>query len=123
MQPIEMLEALTQLYAQRDLLSIDKKYAKQLAMPPEVAKALDDIETEYAPKEIAITEKIMDLEEQVKAAVAETGATTKGGSLQAVFAKGRVTWDSKGLEGLMVAVPQLGQFRKVGNPSVSIRKV
>jgi phage host-nuclease inhibitor protein Gam len=119
----EMLENLTELYAQRDLLDIDKRRAKTDAMPPEVTKALADIDAEYAPKENAVSEKITDLEARVKDAVLQAGQTAKGGSLQAVFAKGRVTWETKGLDGLIVAIPQLAQFRKTGAPSVSIRKV
>lgn len=123
MNVTEMLEGLTELYAQRDLLQIDRKRAETAAMPQEVIDAMNDIAAEYAPKESAVTDKIAELEEQVKTAVIADGTTVKGGSLQAVYTKGRTTWETKGLDGLMVAVPQLAQFRKTGAPSVSIRKV
>jgi phage host-nuclease inhibitor protein Gam len=119
----EMLENLTELYAQRDLLSIDRRRAETDAMPQEVINRLSDIAAEFDPKAEAVTEKIAALEAAVKEAVIADEKTAKGGSLQAVFAKGRVTWDSKQLDGLMIAVPQLAQARKVGAPSVSIRKV
>lgn len=123
MNTTEMLEALTELYAQRDLLTIDRKRAESAAMPQEVIDAMNDIAAEYAPKEIAVAEKIAQMEEEVKLAVTSEGATVKGGALQAVFAKGRVTWETKGLDGLMIAYPDLAKFRKVGAPSVSIRKM
>lgn len=118
----ELLENLTELYAQRDLLTIDRKRAEEAAIPAEIKNVLADIRNEFEPKETTVSEKITELEAQIKTAVLQAGQSCKGGSLNAVFAKGRVTWDTKGLEGLMVAVPQLAQFRKVGEPSVTIRK-
>ncbi|HEY6020889.1 MAG TPA: hypothetical protein VIY48_13615 [Candidatus Paceibacterota bacterium] len=115
----ELLEQLTEAYANRDLLAIDKARA----VPEEVKKILADIDAEYAPKMETVNATISDLEAKVKSAVIESGATAKGGALQAVFTKGRVTWDTKQLDGLMIAVPQLAQARKEGQPSVSIRKV
>ncbi len=122
MNTIQMLEALTELYAQKDLLMIDRKRAEQAAVPAEVQKQLDDIAVEYCGKEMAVNENIITLEAEIKKAVTEGGASVKGGSLQAVYSAPRVTWDTKGLDGLMVAVPELEKFRKTGNPSVSIRK-
>jgi hypothetical protein len=123
MTATELLENLTELYAQRDLLAIDHKRAATEAMPPEVRQILDDIDAEYSPKEAAVSEKIQELEDAVKTEVLTAGATVKGGSLQAVYSKPRVTWETKGLEGLIIVVPELAQFRKVGQPSVSIRKI
>ncbi|CAK0771531.1 hypothetical protein CCP3SC15_4350001 [Gammaproteobacteria bacterium] len=40
----------------------------------------------------------------------------------AVYTKGRVSWDSKKLDGMMILVPELASARKEGEPSVSIRK-
>ncbi len=94
-----LLEQLTEAYARRDLLNIDKKNA------------------------IPVEGKISELEEQAKQAVLEAGDTVKGGALQAVYSKPRVTWDSKQLDGLMIVIPELAQARKVGQPSVSIRKI
>ena len=119
----EILEQLTELYAQRDLLNIDHAQARDNAIPEEVEAALADIDAEFAPKQDAITAKISSLEEQAKTAVLAEGATVKGGALQAVYAKGRVTWDGKKLDGMMSLIPQLEDARKVGEPSVSIRKV
>lgn len=119
----EILEQLTELYAQRDLLNIDHAQARDNAIPEEVEAALADIDAEFAPKQDAIAAKISSLEEQAKTAVLAEGETVKGGALQAVYAKGRVTWDGKKLDGMMSLIPQLEDARKVGEPSVSIRKV
>ena len=61
------------------------------------------------------------LMEELKAEVLQLGETVKGTALQAVLNSGRVTWDSKGLEGYAVANPQVLTFRKVGEPSVTVR--
>lgn len=119
MNSTQALEKLTELYAKRDLLSLDKK----AAIPAEVQIVLDEIEAEYAPKQEAISTEISELEAQVKSLVLEGGETAKGGSLQAVFTKGRVTWDTKSLEGYAKANPAIAEYRKQGEPSVSIRKI
>lgn len=65
--------------------------------------------------------------EQVEKTI-ETGAlknahTVKGSFLQAVYYAGRVTWDSKGLDGFAVTYPKIKRFRKVGRPYIVIRPV
>lgn len=119
----EILEQLTELYAQQDLLKIAKDDARDAAIPDEVEAALADIDVEFTPKLESIAEKIAALEAQAKQTVLEAGATVKGGALQAVYTKGRITWDGKKLDGMMSLIPQLADARKEGEPSVSIRKV
>ena len=122
--PIEQkLERLTELYAQRDLLMLDKKRAEDDVIPAEIKKHLEDIGAEYAPQESAIAEKVAALEAEVKAEVIAGGVTVKGGALQAVFSKGSTTWDTKALVGYLKAHPELEEYRKIGEPSVSIRKL
>jgi len=123
MKAQEILEQLTELYAQQDLLKIAKEDARDAAIPEEVEAALADIDAEFSPKLDAIAQKISTLEADAKTAVLAEGATVKGGALQAVYTKGRVTWDSKKLEGMASLIPQLADARKEGEPSVSIRKV
>lgn len=119
----EILEQLTEAYARRDILNIDQAHALDAAIPAEVKQAMVDVAAEYQPKHDLIAEQIAALEEQAKQAVLTIGETTKGGALQAVYTKPRVTWDSKQLDGLMIVIPELAQARKVGLPSVSIRKI
>ena len=45
---VEKLEMLANLYAQRDLLPLHKKEAISQALPPEMVKALEDIEAEFS---------------------------------------------------------------------------
>jgi hypothetical protein len=63
--------------------------------------------------------------EQLQAAVRQTvlahGQSVSGSRLLAVYSNGRVSWDSKGLDALVSVYPQIGLFRKQGEPSVTIR--
>ena len=81
------------------------------------------IDLEYAPMIEEAEARCAALEQQVKAAVLAHGATVKGARVQAVYIKGRVTWDAKALDGYAVEHPELFAFRKEGAPSVSIRTV
>ena len=117
------LDALAELYAQRDLAMLEKQRLIDDLYTAELKKQIADIEAEFAGKTDGVSANIAALEEEVKTDVKAHGSSVKGKFLNAVFTKGRVTWETKGLEGLMVAVPQLAQFRKEGEPSVSLRKV
>lgn len=123
MQAKELLEKLTEAYAQRDLLNIDHQQARDDAIPEEVEAALADIDAEFSPKFDAVNATISKLEEEAKVAVLKAGESVKGGALQGIYSKGRVSWDSKKLDGLMIVLPELGEARKEGEPSVSIRKI
>jgi hypothetical protein len=41
----------------------------------------------------------------------------------AVYANGRVTWDNKGLQAYAEWHPEVDKYKKVGEPSVSIREI
>jgi hypothetical protein len=120
---IEKLNQLAEFYAQRDALMLAKQAEVEKIYTPEIRQAVADIEVEFAQKAEAVTANIAALEAEVKDAVLAAGKSVKGEYLQAVWSKPRVSWDTKTLDGLMIAIPQLAQARKEGAPSVSIRKV
>ena len=119
----QKLDELSELYAQRDLSTMDKQRLIDEVLTAEIKAKIAEIEAEFAGKSETVIEKIEALENQVKELVKEKGASVKGQFLHAVFAKGRVSWDTKTLDGLMIAIPELGQARKQGEPSVSLRKI
>ena len=123
MNTIEKLNELAELYAQRDISMMEKQRLIDAIMTDEIKAKIAEVEAEYSGKSETVTEKITALESEVKELVKENGASVKGQFIHAVFTKGRVTWDSKQLDGLMIAVPQLAQARKEGEPSVSLRKI
>ena len=122
MNTIEKLDALDELHQQIILLGADKQALIDQVLTPEIRRKLDEIEDEFSDKSGAVLEKISDLENAIKQDVIAEGATVKGKYMMAVFTKGRVSWDTKALDGYAAAHPEVAQFRKEGAPSVSIRK-
>lgn len=119
----EMLDRLAEYQAQRTIAEMDKQALIDSVLTPEIKAKLADIEAEFADKVGAVDQNINDLTARVKQAVISDGQTVKGNYLQAVYMKGRVSWDTKTLEGLAIAMPKLLDAKKEGEPSVSIRKV
>ena len=117
------LDALADYMAQKDYLELEKKRLVDQVLTPEIRQAVSDIEVEFAGKSQTVDENIADLTNQIKTEVIAAGGTAKGEFLQAIYMKGRTSWDSKKLEGLAIALPQLLEARTIGEPSVSIRKV
>lgn len=70
-----------------------------------------------------LSEKNIGLTKVIVEAVVDKGESIKGEELQAVFSKGRTTWDTKKLEGYAIAHPEIDKLKKVGKPSVAIREV
>lgn len=134
MNTIEKLNQLDEFLSQKALLDLDKKAMIEAVYnrlyTPEVRQALDDIkkaesdiEAEFAGKSEAVDENIAKLTAEIKDEVLQAGGTVKGEHMMAVWSKGRVSWDTKSLDGYVVAHPEVAQFRKEGEPSVSIRKI
>lgn len=123
MDIIDKLNTLAEYQAQKDLLNLQKQDLIDAVLTAEVKAKLADIDIEFAGKALGVDENIATLTEEIKSAVKEFGASVKGDTLHAVFSKGRVSWDDKALQGYAVAHPELAEFRKQGDPSISIRKV
>ena len=118
-----LLDQLADFQDQRDYLALKRQELIDAAYPAEVKARIVEINAEFDGKEASVNENITALTEQVKAAVITGGASIKGARLHAVYAKGRVSWDSKKLDGMMIVIPALAEARKEGEPSVSIRKI
>lgn len=98
---------------------------KQLTpeIPPEIQEQLDDLAAEEKTATDALQNGLTTLEAEIKAEVASMGVTVKTEHFQAVYMKGRISWDTKALEGYAAAHPEIVPFRKQGEPSVSLRAV
>jgi hypothetical protein len=115
-----LLNELSELHAQRDLLELDRKAAVDSVLTPEIRQQLADIDAEFADKGQTVTDKIAVLEKEVKGRVTEFGETVKGAHLMAVYSL-RTSWDTKRLEGYAAAHPEVLALRKQ-SVSVSLRK-
>lgn len=82
-----------------------------------------EIEAEFGEKARAVDANIAALTEEIKRDTAAHGASVKGKVFHAIYVKGRVSWDTDKLDGMMALIPQLREARKEGAPSVSIRRI
>ncbi|HLE23152.1 MAG TPA: hypothetical protein VI701_02505 [Anaerolineales bacterium] len=118
----EKLDRLAKLYTERDSLGAQKQALIDQVLPAEIRDRLTDIEAEFAQKAEAAAANIEGLEAEIKAETLSHGESVRAAGLQAVWNKGRQSWDSKGLANFGEAHPEVLQFRKEGEPSVTIRR-
>lgn len=117
----EKLDVLGEIIAIRENLISEKQTLLDGLIPPEIKFKMQDIEEEFEDKITQANENVQSLESAIKSEVKAFGQSVKGELIMAVWAKPRVTWESNGLEGFMVAHPEIKAFRKEGEPTVSIR--
>ena len=104
-----------------DLLNNNKQELIDSVLTPEIKEKLAEIEVEFAPKIDELNARNQALIDTIKGEVLLTTQTLSGEYHQAVYMKGRVSWDTHALDGYATAHPEIAQFRKEGAPSVSIR--
>ena len=115
------LDELAELQALRNVAQLDRQRLLNEAIPAEIKARIASLEAECAGKTETANERIAALEATIKQAIIAHGASVKSATLHAVFAKGRISWDAKSLDGYAIAHPELLAFRKEGEPTVSIR--
>jgi DNA polymerase III subunit epsilon len=86
-----------------------------------LAARKNEIEAEFGEKAAAVDANIAKLRAEIIAATIEHGSTVKGKVFQAIFVKGRTTWNTDKLDGMAEIFPSIKTARTVGNPSVTIR--
>ena len=104
-----------------EALALTQQARLDALITDEVRQRMGEIKAEYTNQITAASGTVAALEDAVKAAVLANGESVKGADLHAIFAKGRITWDSGKLEGYAAVHPEIIPFRKVGEPTVSIR--
>lgn len=102
-------------------ITAEKQTLIDSILTPEIKAKIAEIEAEFEPKLSAIQSHKSELETAIKQVVIAEGATVKGDYHQFVYTKGRVSWDTKALDGYAAAHPEILQFKIVGDPSVSVR--
>jgi len=115
------LDELAKARLERDELADEIEAMINSVIPPEVQERIDAIRAELAPNMDSLNETISNMESNIKEQVLLAGETVKGSVLQAVYNKGRTSWDNKALDGYAKAHPELLEFRSEGKPYVSIR--
>ena len=106
-----------------DALNLRRKDALDALITPEIRSRMLTVEAEFEEPITEQVSRISEMEQAVKDRVIAEGCSTKGEHRHGVWMKGRVSWDSKALEGYAKAEPKLLAFRTEGSPSVTIRGV
>lgn len=118
----ELLEQYTEYRTAYELESAEME-RQRAAIMAQIQDQLDSLSAEFKPRLDAASEKFAELENEIKKQVLADSKSLKGRRWQFVYAKGRVTWDGKKLDGMASIIPELKDAMKVGEPTVSIREV
>lgn len=116
------LERLTSLQNAADLAKLDYE-TKRNEILKKVQAELDALDMEYRPILEATQENIAALENEIKTEVLLYGDSVSGGMYRATYSQGRVSWDNDGVTKYAVSHPEVLQFRKQGQPIVTLRAV
>ena len=108
---------------QLQLLDLQEQDEINTVLTPELLAKVDEIRAKYKDTKEAVSFEIGVLEQEIKADALSRKGTIKSANVMAVWNKGRVSWDSKLLEGMAKLEPKLLAARKEGEPTVSIRFV
>ncbi len=118
----KMLGILAGKRAGLEVMVEENEEERDAVLTPEMQVVLAEIGRRFADKSAGLRKDIFEMEMEIKQATLAFGESVKGGSLLAVWSKGRVSWDDKGLVGFAIAHPEINRFRKVGKSSASIRR-
>lgn len=119
---VSKLKRLADLKAAADMARIDYEARRNEALK-KIQAELDAIDLEFRPILDAAEENATDLEAEIKNDVMLRGETLRGGAYQAVYSKGRITYDSRGIDDYARSHPEVLKYRREGQPSVSLRAV
>lgn len=118
----EKLERLTNLRGAADVARLDYE-SKRAEILKKIQADLDALDSEYKPILEAAEENVAALENEIKTDVLLYGESISGGSYRASYTQGRVSWDNEGMVKYAASHPDVLQFRKQGNPIVSLRVI
>ena len=90
---------------------------------PEIRATLKAIDEDEQLSLAETDERIKELTAEIKRLVLDKGNSIKSEHLHAVYMKGRVSWNTKALDGVAAIYPEVAALKKVGKPSVSIRAI
>lgn len=116
------LEELAEVRAAAETTRLDYE-ARREEILRAVQAELEALQAEYEPLLESAQARAAALEAEVKEAVLAFGASVKGSAYQAVYVRGRVTWDNQKLDRYAQAHPEILAYRREGDPSVSLRTV
>ncbi len=116
------LDELASMQATVDATRIDYE-KKRSEILKTVQNEIDALDAEFQPMIESSQSRIAALEAEIRDAVLHHGASVKGKSLIAFYSRGRVSWDREAMDNYAKSHPEIGKFRKEGQPFVSLRTV
>lgn len=118
----EKLERFSNLRNAAEFTRLDYE-TKRKEILKQIQPELDALDAEYKPVLESAEENIATLENEIKTDVLLYGESVSGGMFRACYTQGRVSWDNDGMARYAASHPDVLQFRKQGQPSVSLRVV
>jgi uncharacterized protein YifE (UPF0438 family) len=107
---------------QARLDALDAEYARQRdALLASVQPQIDALAAEHDEQQRTADETVRQFDAAARQAVLAVGESVKHPEVHAVYVRGRVTWDSKGLGRYADTHPEVNEFRTIGPPSVQMR--
>jgi hypothetical protein len=121
--PMELAGRLERLQAARiAAVAVHEEYdERRTAIMEQVRPLLEELDAEFSERLRTTGEEASRLEAEAREAVLAFGASFRHAGVRAVYARPRITWDSRGLIQYMETHPEVAEFRRVGKPSVSLR--
>lgn len=116
------LQRLENLRGAADVTRLDYE-TKRAEILKQIQSELDALDSEYKPLLESAEENIAALENEIKTDVLLHGESVSAGSYRVTYSQGRISWDNDGLAKYAQAHPEVVQFRKQGQPIVSLRVV
>ena len=116
----EKLERLSNLRNAAEFTRLDYE-TKRTQILKQIQAELDALDSEYKPVMETVEANIDALENEIKTDVLLYGESISGGMYRATYTKGRVSWDNDGITRYAESHPDVLQFRRQGQPIVSLR--
>ena len=117
---LQKLERLADLRAAADVARIDYE-SRRMEIMKKVQEELDAIDAEFKPALDAAETNAAALEAAIKNDVMLRGESLRGSTYQAIYTRGRISWDAAAMNDYARDHPEVLPFRKEGQPSVSLR--
>jgi hypothetical protein len=97
--------------------------AKRNEILKTVLAELQALDSEYDPLFESAQNRAVELEDEIKQLTLQHGASVKGRQFQAVYSRGRISWDNPALDQYAANHPEILAYRREGEPSISLRVV
>jgi hypothetical protein len=121
--PLELAACIERLQGGRTaaLAAQEEHAARRAAILEQVRPLLEAVDAEFADRLKVTAEELSRLQTEARDAVLTYGASFRHAGVHAVYSRGRVTWDTGELTRYMETHPEVAEFRRIGEPSVSLR--